>query len=70
MSNVELKLAIETISQFIERENEDAKQNGTRQRCKNFFSVIHHLRIAMQVITELLRRVEALETEINNLKIE
>lgn len=69
MSNIELKLAIETISQFIEVENSDAENSNARGRCKNFFSIIHHLRIAMQIITELLHRIEKLEDEINNLKI-
>lgn len=70
MSKGEIKLALYTIEKFVDNyENEESK-SPTKQRCKRFFDIIHKIRLATQVMTELLKRIENLEQQINELKLE
>ena len=68
MSTLEMKGALQACKLFLEEyEIEGRRDKG---RCRRFFDVIKHIRLCLQVTTELLKRIEALEEQINNLKIE
>lgn len=64
MSSLEMKTALKVMANFVAEE-----ERQPQKRCRNFFEIIHQIRVAMQIITELLNRIEKLEDEINNLKI-
>lgn len=39
------------------------------RKCKRFFEIIYHIRVSVQIMTELLKRIEALEEQINNMDV-
>lgn len=63
MSNLEIKTGLNTMLNFL------AEEEQKPRRCKRFFEIIHQIRVAIAIINELLKRIENLENEINNLKI-
>lgn len=68
MSRNEMNGALQACKLFLEEYEIEGRRDKTR--CRRFFDVIKHIRLCLQVTTELLKRVEALEEEINQLKIE
>lgn len=68
MSKKEITTALQACKLFIDEYENDSRKEK-QGKCKKFFEIIRHIRIFMQITTELLKRVEALEEEINNLKI-
>ena len=63
-----MKGALQACKLFLEEYEIEGRRDKTR--CRRFFDVVRHIRLSLQVTTELLKRIEALETEINNLKNE
>lgn len=39
------------------------------RKCKRFFEIIHHIRVSVQIMLELIKRIEDLEDQINNLNV-
>ena len=70
MSKGEMKLALYTIEKFVNNYEEEEQKKPTKARCKRFFEIIHNIRLATQVMSELLKRIENLQQEINELKLE
>lgn len=68
MSKKEIESALQACKLFVNEYEIDGKREKTG-RCRKFFEVIKHVRLFLQITTELLKRIENLETEINNLKI-
>lgn len=68
MSKKEITSALQACKLFVDEYEIDGRKEK-QGRCRKFFEVIKHIRIFLQVTTELLKRVETLEEEINNLKI-
>lgn len=64
MSKKEIITALAEIKDFTTSYEEEPGR-----KCKKFFEIIHHIRVSVQIITELLVRIEKLEEEISNLKI-
>lgn len=68
MSTNEMKGALQACKLFLAEYEIEGKRDKTR--CRRFFDVIKHIRLSLQITTELLKRIEALEEQINNLKTE
>lgn len=68
MSRKEMNAKLSACKLFLDKYEIDGR-NNKEGRCRKFFDVIKHIRMCLQVTTELLKRVEALEDEINNLKV-
>lgn len=68
MSRKEMNASLLACKLFLDEYEIDGRHNK-EGRCRKFFDVIKHIRMCLQVTTELLKRVEQLEDEINNLKL-
>lgn len=67
MSTLEMKGALQACKLFLDEYEIEGKTD--KRRCRRFFEVVKYIRLSLQVTTELLKRIEALEEEINNLKL-